>query len=76
MKLHDKEYFNKLVNNIVMWSLIVTLLIVLVLVISFPVYLAMEYHTAWLLLYILYAAGIFVAALVAAQGKDENNENR
>lgn len=76
MRLHDKDYFNRLVSNIVLWALIAILLIVLVLIVAGPFILAMECNKAWLLLYGAYAVGIVTAAITMASGKGDKHEDR
>lgn len=71
LNLHDTKYFQKMVENVVMWALLALLCIVCAIIVFAPIILAVKVSPWWLALYALYLIAFFIAAIAMAAGKSE-----
>lgn len=69
LNLHDTKYFQKMVENVVMWALLALLCIVCAIIVFAPIILAVKVSPWWLALYALYLIAFVVVAITMAAGK-------
>lgn len=68
--MKDKEYFHKLTENAVLWALFGLLVLALLVMVGFPLALALLVDWTWLFLYLLYPIALVLYLCFSAQSKE------
>lgn len=70
--MHDTDFFKKLVENIVMWSIVAVFAALGLVLLVLPLYLAIAIDWKFCLLYLLYAVTlVMVAMLISTKGDEQ-----